>query len=74
MEVFDYRVENKGAAVGPKTQGGEHAFTYLVADDKAFHCYCDEHENWINHRDNGKSIQVDQDVINKLRLASQFSA
>ena len=76
MEVFDYRVESKGAAVGPANQGGEHLFTYLMADEsgKNFHCYCDEDENWINHRDNGKSSQVDQEIINKLKQANKYNA
>jgi hypothetical protein len=76
MERFDYKVENKGAAMGPKTQGGEHLFTYLMADDKGknLHCYTAENENWVSHRDNGTMSQVDQDVISKLKKAYNYNA
>jgi len=59
----------KGAAKGAGNAGSEtHEFTYVVADEGQtnFHAFFDEQETWINHRDNGTSLNCDKEMVNKL--------
>ena len=70
MTVSDFSMMSKGASNVNALTAGSHSndFTYVVADEaKAnFHAFFDEHETWINHRDNGKSLNVDADIVSKL--------
>ena len=70
MTVSDFSMLSKGAATAnagsPLNQ--QHNFTYVVADEDRtnFHAFFDDQETWINHRDNGSSLNVDSDIVNKL--------
>lgn len=71
MEVLDYTMLSKGAAVtGSKSQTeNPDQFTYVLADENLsnIHVYCsEENEKWINCRDNGTALSADPSVIAKL--------
>ncbi len=70
MTVSNFHMTSKGAAkLNDKSSSYEmHDFTYVVADEgkSNFHAFFDEHETWINHRDNGKSLNVDADMVKSL--------
>ncbi|WP_207495046.1 hypothetical protein [Aridibaculum aurantiacum] len=70
MTVSNFHMESKGAAnlFNGATINEPHEFTYVVADESQsnFHAFFDEHETWITHRDDGHSLNVDADIVQKL--------
>jgi hypothetical protein len=73
MTVSNFNMMSKGAAkntVAP--DNNTHEFTYVLADEKQanFHAFFDEHESWINHRDNGTSMNCDAEMVQKLLTGS----
>ena len=70
MTVSDFKMEMKGAAKVniSEVDSRPHDFTYIVAEDGSptFHMFCDEHETWITHRDDGHARNVDPEIVKKL--------
>lgn len=70
MTVSNFHLMSKGAANvnNGATENEQHDFTYIVADESQanFHAFYDEHESWITHRDNGRSLNVDADIVRRL--------
>lgn len=70
MTVSNFNMMSKGASTGQANVGDnkQHDFTYVVADEAQanFHAFFDEKETWINHRDNGKSLNIDAELATKL--------
>jgi hypothetical protein len=71
MEVLDYTLMSKGAAVTDNVSKTEDpsSFTYVIADESLnnLHVYCGEgNEAWINCRDNGTVRNADASVIARL--------
>ena len=70
MTVSNFSMMSKGAANlnAGAAASQMHDFTYVVADEgqSNFHAFFDEHESWINHRDNGRSLNVDADIVKRL--------
>jgi hypothetical protein len=69
MTVSNFNLESKGATDLPLSAHSMeiHEFTYVMADhDQAsFHAFFDEKETWINHRDDGKCLNVDPCIAAK---------
>lgn len=69
MTVSNFNMMSKGASsIANASLGEKHEFTYVLADDGQtnFHAFFDEHETWINHRDNGTSLNCDAEMVKKL--------
>jgi hypothetical protein len=70
MKVFDYSVQNKGAAIDAPSNsaGSTDLFTYIFADTDSnnMHVCCDQNDGWIKQRDNGKTFNVDASIIARL--------
>ena len=69
MIVSDFNMMSKGATNVAITEESEkHEFTYVLAEEgnTNFHAFFDEHETWINHRDNGTSLNCDAEMVSKL--------
>jgi len=76
MQVFDYKLQNKGAAVNGSSneEDNTHLFTYIFADTKSknLHVCCDQdNDEWITQRDNGETKSVDASIIAKFRSFSK---
>jgi hypothetical protein len=69
MTVSNFNMMSKGATNSVKApDNNPHEFTYIVADEAQtnFHAFFDEKEAWINHRDNGTSMNCDAEMVKKL--------
>lgn len=74
MKVFDYSLQNKGAAIDAPSNPASSTdlFTYIFADADSnnMHVCCDQNDSWIKQRDNGKTFNVDASII--ARLTSSY--
>jgi len=75
MQVFDYNLQNKGAAVNGSANdaNSSHLLMTYFFDEASnnLHVCCDQDEdNWITQRDNGKALNVDATIIAKLTTFS----
>jgi hypothetical protein len=70
MQVLDYNLQNKGAAVTGSKNEVNHPelFTYFFDEcSNNLHVCCEQDDdNWVNQRDNGKALNVDATVIARL--------
>jgi hypothetical protein len=65
MKVFDYSLQNKGAAVDAPSNPASSTdlFTYIFADADNMHVCCDQNDEWLKQRDNGITFNVDASII-----------
>jgi hypothetical protein len=70
MTVSNFNMLSKGAASLDGNVKGNFAadFTYILADEENmnFHAFADEGENWIKHRDDGKCLNCDPEMVQRL--------
>jgi hypothetical protein len=70
MQVIDYNLQNKGAAVnGSKNEVNDpHLFTYFFDQNcNNLHiCVDQEDDKWVTQRDNGKALNMDAAIIARL--------
>lgn len=70
MQVLDYNLQNKGAAVtGSKNEVNQpQLFAYFFDENtNNLHVCCEQDEDkWVNQRDNGTALNVDAAVIARL--------
>lgn len=70
MIVSNFNMMSKGAGVSnpENSDAVSHTFTYIMADEEQmnFHMFGGGHEAWINHRDDGQSLNCDAALAEKL--------
>jgi hypothetical protein len=67
MQVLDYNLQNKGAAVNGSKNELNHPelFAYFFDENcNNLHVCCEqENDSWVNQRDNGTALNVDAAIV-----------
>lgn len=74
MTISSFTLMSKGASdqQSALNEAANHDFAYVLANQENanFHAYFDEHESWINHRDDGKCLNADASMVQRLLCKS----